>query len=261
MAGNVVVSGQIIPSWVVAPPRSYLAGFTLSNDSGSPTTVLDIAAGDCTDSANTTWISLTSAFTKSTAGVWAAGTGNNGMGTGLTIAISTWYHVFAIINNTEADVYFDTSVTATNAPTGTTSTRRIGSFKTDASAHILAFTQNGDEFLWILPVEDLTLTVGTGGANHVLASVPTGVRVNALGSAYIANAAAVDVLIVSPDLGTPTASGTIWTMSLGLAADDLSNSLSVRTDTSAQIYARADVATTTFDWVTFGWIDTRGKNS
>jgi len=77
-------------------PRSYLAGLILSNDGTSPNTVLDISAGQCVDSTNAFVINL-AAFTKSTGGSWAAGSGSNGMGTGLTIANSTWYHVFAII--------------------------------------------------------------------------------------------------------------------------------------------------------------------
>lgn len=156
--------------------RSFLAGLTLSNDGTTPNSVLDIAAGSCIDSTNAVMITL-GAFTKSTAGSWAAGTGSNGMGTGLTIANTTWYHVFAIINAGAADVYFDTSVTAANAPSSTTSFRRIGSFLTDGSAHIIAFVQDGDLFQWKAPV------TANGGANPGTSAVlqtlttPLGVHV------------------------------------------------------------------------------------
>lgn len=133
----------------------YINGFTLSNDGTTPNSVLDIAAGYCTDSTNAVSITGT-AFTKSTAGTWASGSGSNGMGTGLTISASTWYHVFAIINGGSFDVYFDTSVTAANKPASTTSFRYIGSFKTDASSHILSFTQQGQVFTWGTAVSDLS---------------------------------------------------------------------------------------------------------
>ena len=43
--------------------RGFIGGLTLSNDSGSPNTVLDISAGDCMDSTNAVFIAL-SAFRK-----------------------------------------------------------------------------------------------------------------------------------------------------------------------------------------------------
>jgi len=76
---------------------SALGGLTTSRASA---TTLTVAAGKCNDSTNTSGstIYLPSGMTKSTAGAWASGNNSNGMGNGLTIANSTWYHVFAIIN-------------------------------------------------------------------------------------------------------------------------------------------------------------------
>ncbi len=137
-------------------------GFLLSNDATTPNTVLDIAAGSRPDSTFTVQITGT-AFTKNTTGTFVAGTGNAGMGTGLTVAANTWYHVFAIIHSGSYDVYFDTSTTAANAPAGTTAHRYIGSFLTDASANILAFTQYGQQFIWGAYYVDLTQ--GQGGSS------------------------------------------------------------------------------------------------
>ena len=131
--------------------------------------MLDIAVGYAADSTNAVMITGT-AFTKSTAGSWAAGSGGNGMGTGLTIAASTWYHVFAIINAAAFDVYFDTSVTAANKPASTTAFRYIGSFRTDGSSHILAFTQYGQKFTWTSQI--LSLNTGTA-ASATLFTVST----------------------------------------------------------------------------------------
>src|SRR3981081_2072606 len=52
--------------------RSYIAGITLSNDGGTPSSVLDVAAGHAADSGNAVMISI-GAFTKSTAGAWTSG--------------------------------------------------------------------------------------------------------------------------------------------------------------------------------------------
>ena len=88
--------------------QNYISGMTLSNDGGTPNTVLDIASGVCSNSTNTTMIVNNSPFTKSISSAWVAGTGNAGLGNGLTLTASTTYHVFAIINNGLADYYFDT---------------------------------------------------------------------------------------------------------------------------------------------------------
>jgi hypothetical protein len=165
-----VVSGK--PAWAAAGltvTNGYINGFTLSNDGTTPNTVLDVAAGYAADSTNAVMIPGT-AFTKSIAGTWVAGTGNNGMGAGLTVAASTWYHVFAIIKSGAFDVYFDTSPTAANAPSGTTAFRYIGSFKTNTVSQIIAFTQWGQKFRWAANVVDLN-----GGA----ASAQTNVTVSA----------------------------------------------------------------------------------
>jgi hypothetical protein len=138
-AGAVTISTTI--------PRGYINGFTLSNDGTTPNTVLDIAAGYAADSANAVIITGT-AFTKTTGGTFVAGTSNAGMGAGLTVAASTWYHVFAIIYSGSYDVYFDTSTTAANAPAGTTAHRYIGSFLTDGSSNIRPFLQIGQKFVW-----------------------------------------------------------------------------------------------------------------
>ena len=122
------------------------------------TTTMTVAAGQAMSSDGTTMMFLASAMTKSTAGTWVAGNNQNGMGTGLTIANTTWYYVFEILNAGAIDIYFDTSVTAANAPAGTTKSRRIGSFLTNGSAQIVSFIQNGNRFDWAV------LTAALAGA-------------------------------------------------------------------------------------------------
>ena len=128
----------------------YINGFTLSNDGTSPNTVLDVAAGYAADSTNAVMITGTT-FTKKTGGAWASGSG----GYMCSVSASTWYHVFAIINSGSYDVYCDTSATAANKPASTTAVRYVGSFKTDGSSNILAFTQTGQKFKWGTVVTDM----------------------------------------------------------------------------------------------------------
>lgn len=249
--------------------RSFLAGLTLSNDGSTPNSVLDIAAGSCIDSTNSAMITL-GAFTKSTAGSWAAGTGSNGMGTGLTISASTWYHVFAIINAGAADAYFDTSVTAANAPTSTTVFRRIGSFKTDGSSHIIAFVQHGDSFNWSAPVADISANnPGTSAVLRTL-SVAPGVIVSAIVMAEIGNGGTggnTHLYLSDPATNDVAASGTFTLVSRSIAATggviESASYAQIFTNTSAQIRSRLDFSdgSVTLYINTLGWIDSRGKNN
>lgn len=240
--------------------RSLLAGLTLSNDSGTPNTILDIAAGACADSTNATPI-IGTAFTKTTGGTWVAGTGNAGMGNALTIANSTWYHVFAIINNGLYDVYFDTSVTAANKPAGTTSFRRIGSFKTDASAHILPFTQFGDDFVW-----GSTVAEGTSfPSNPVTLTVPTGINVQWFGSGVVVANAGSSVTVTFSDFAVVQTAGVgpTWAASAGgsSALPGVGAQARVWTNTSGQVGYSASGAGSTFSYWTHGWRDLRGRSA
>lgn len=263
-AGQVMNNFNTLLACVSAAQRSYLAGLTLSNDGTTPATVIDVSAGVATDSTNTVRISL-GAFTKSAGGSWVAGTGMTGMGTGVTISNSTWYHVCAIINAGAADIYFDTDAACTsNSPPSTTARRRIGSLKTDSSSHIVLFTQIGDEFIWAVSPNDVALTnVGTGARTLVsLPSVPPGVKVNALIRAGgNSSASAIQWIITSPDetdqaVGPTGAGVDVVSQVTGVGAFGRFN---VRTSTSGQIGVRAGAGSNSFEASTFGWIDTRGR--
>lgn len=243
--------------------RAFLSGLTTSRSSA---TVLAVSAGECADSTNAVDIQL-GAFTKSTAGTWAAGSGGNGMGAGLTIANTTWYHVFAIINAGAADVYFDTSVSAANKPASTTAFRRLGSFLTNGSAQIISFTQNGSRFDLTTPVLDYTGTPGvTTAVTLALPSVPTGVVVEAILTGLMADATATNpMLYISALTQTDSAPSTTFvTAEIGTAASASAASsfgLRVMTDTSASIRRRVNSTTALLFITTNGWIDTRGKDA
>jgi hypothetical protein len=247
-------------------PPGYLYGLTLSRSSA---TVLGIAAGIAIDSTNVIGIKLASAFTKSVAGAWAVGTGNNGMGNALTIANNTWYHVFVILNAGLADVYFDTSVTAANKPTNTTHFRRIGSFKTNGSAQIIDFTQTGDLFQWAAATEDWSAQVLTNNSTTTQAmNVPTGVAVMWQGHAWIASSttgATYGADIRTPGQTRPSngylLAGFVDTAGGGGGKQD-GTFASILTDTSAQVTIFAvGTGGITFTASTYGWIDRRGRDA
>ncbi len=265
-SANAQLYGTARAADIVTPAliQSYLAGLQLANDATTPNTVLDVSAGVAIDSGNAYLIRL-AAFTKSSAGAWTAGSGNDGMGSGLTAAANTWYHVFAILNAGAADIYFDTSITAANAPAGTTAFRYIGDIKTDGSGHILPFTQNGDELLWKTPVNALSAAAASTTASLVTVATPPGVETWALvtlEAAYVSGGGAT-ILIYPPDMGTQTANSPAGFGSLTVTstATSAAVTLRVRTNASGQIGL---VSTTTGAevWLnTYGYINRRGRDT
>jgi hypothetical protein len=252
--------------------RSYIAGLALSNDGTTPNSVLDIAAGMAADSGNSVYISI-GAFTKSTAGAWTSGSGNNGMGNGLTVAASTWYHVILANNGGTPDIYFDTSATGANRPAGISDTkvRRIGSFLTDGSAHILSFVQDGDTFYWGTLPTDVAVTnlASTSGTLFTL-STPLGVKTRPLLriSASTTNGA---VTIQSPDetdvalpasATTPTNADTSPGWYFAYNTNPAGDITGLHTNTSSQIRARATNATGGSQKLTIftrGYVDDRER--
>jgi hypothetical protein len=254
-----------VPAGTPTVLRSYIAGLALSNDGGTPNSVLDIAAGQAADSTNAVMISI-GAFTKSTAGAWAANSGSNGMGNGLTIAASTWYHVILANNGGTPDIYFDTSATGANRPAGISDTkvRRIGSFLTDGSAHIIAFTQVANEFYWSTPVADVNgVTPSTTNQTAVTMTIPLGVK-SRLIARVTASAVNVAYVFTGPDDANVAASATVGTAA-SLDLDGNVNGvirfpITIYSNTSSQISYRASASGSgTFSISTLGWIDDRGS--
>lgn len=269
MGDPVAAQDAATKNYVLANPRSYLAGFTLSNDGVTPNTILDISAGFCLDSTNAFGISG-AAFTKTISGSWVAGSGSAGMGVGLTATLSTWYHVFAIINAGAYDVYFDTSVTAANKPASTTAFRRLGSILLDGSVHILPFIQDGDDFWWTTLIQDINASgPGTSAVLRTL-SVPLGVSVKAMVQPIVSNGSSTTAtnLYLSDPATTDSAPGsTVMDVPPSEAAAggvaSTAGRYPVRTNTSSQIRSRVSFSSggVTLIINTLGWADSRGRNA
>lgn len=254
-AGDAALSATIN-----AGTAGALFGMTLANDGVTPNTVLDIAAGSCSDSTNTVKIVL-GAFTKSIAGTWVAGTANNGMGVGLTATLNTWYHVFAIIVSGVADVYFDTSVTAANKPVGTTSFRRIGSIRLDASVHITPFVQNGDRFDLSGPVQEFLGTPGVVTAvTLTFSSVPPGVVVAVAMTGFLGDSVVGSGMYLSALAQADLGVGTGATALVSVAGANVNSwYITVVTNTLAQIRRRMSTTTANCAINVIGYVDTRGR--
>lgn len=232
-----------------------LWGCILSNDAVTPNSVLDISAGFATSSDNTTSMILPTAFTKTT-GAWALGTGNGGLDTG-SIAPSTCYHVGIIerIDTKVVDVLFSLSPTSPSLPANYTKARRIGSFITDASSHIIAFTQYGNRFIWKVAKTDFS--GGFSASVLKTLSVPTGVPITAHCRFSTFSGSNGYVLLQSPDETAATPStATGYTTASG-NANTIGGNASVQTNTSAQIRV-SGFGSPTLTLSTWAWDDTRG---
>lgn len=250
--------------------RSVLAGCQLSNDGTTPNSVIDVAAGIAMSSDQLLLMDI-GAFTGSTAGIWATGTGANKMDTSTAVAANTWYHVYVIGGGgTATDILFSTNATAPTLPSTYTKQRRIGSFKTaTGSTNILAFTQDGDYVRWTASVLDVDATnPGTAAVTRTL-TVPTGVNVFAcmnvsLGSGTTGNGLTLNLSdLAANDEAASTTVAPLGTIATPASGNGTVGVVVVRTNTSAQIRSRlsASGAADTVRIATLGWIDTRGRNA
>lgn len=154
----------------------FQSGAELSNDAGTPATVLDISAGVVASNETTPFLMTIGAFTKSIASTWTQGTGNGGLDTGAATN-GNWYHVFVIAKaDGTTDVLFSLSATAPTLPSTWVHKRRRGAFFYTAGA-ISAFIQDGDTFKYNTgsPPSDYSST-GTRAKSNLTVSTPSGVR-------------------------------------------------------------------------------------
>lgn len=240
-------------------PPSYLSGYTLANNSGAPTTTIDVSAGSSRNLLNTLNITLGSTFSGilQTSGAWAAGTGQNKLDTGARVANQT-YHSFAIRKTSDGtgDILFSLSASAPTMPTGYAGFRRIGSVLTDASNLIKAFTQAGREFLLTTPLADVNATAVGSGTVLYAVSVPTGIVVRAIiqGSAQ-STAGAGFYHLNTP--GNNDVAGNLYGTAVSTAANVACafGKAEVRTNTSAQIQINSQLAGNTHRFAAYGWTD------
>jgi hypothetical protein len=242
--------------------RSYLSGLDLS--AAGSTATFGVAVGVAKDSTNAASMTLASAYTKTTS-AWAVGTGNGALDTG-SIANATWYHVFIIKRSDTGvvDVLISTSATSPTMPANYDYKRRIGAMKTDGSAQWIKFSQNGDEFLWDVTVNDVNVSNLGTTATLYTANVPTGVIVMAKVRGYFASASVGTLgLLNSPSESEVAANATVGNVTFNAltANQGTGYDLAIRTNTSAQLRAVSTAASTTFSMAAHGWVDRRGRDA
>jgi type II secretory pathway pseudopilin PulG len=241
---------------------NYRSGATLSNDGVSPNTKIDATAGAWADD---TGVAL---LTPAAGAIDCTTTGANGLDTG-SLAATTWYHAFAIGKAAGANPAFlaSTSLTPT-LPSGYTLKRRIGSFKTDGSSHILGFVQVGNYFWWTNPSTDDVSGSSLSATTPVTFTVnsPPGVQVHAIwqAGAFVTSAnSSGNVRIYNPSFTDFAPSATTGAPSFGVTANfgsaivrAQSNGMTL-TNTLSQLRAEADIACS-FSMRVIGWIDPLG---
>lgn len=264
-------TGLSIAGIAVGVMRGYLAGCGTVRAS---TTTITVNAGTGRDSTDLFSLYLSAATTKTlqSSGSWAAGTGQNGLDTGAR-ANSTSYHVYLIATATggSVDVIFSTSASSPSLPATYTLYRIIGSIRTDGSGNIINYIQDGDDFQWLVPFADVAATnPGTSAVTRTL-TLPTGRRFKAnltIGfSAVIAtdNPGAVFISDLSITDSTASATGAFTQQqnNSGIVVNQNGSTMSVYTNTSAQVRSRVQTSSTNtlLEITTLGWTDTRGRNA
>lgn len=235
--------------------RSYLAGLGTSNNSGTPNSKIDVAAGVCMDDTNASLLVL-SATTLD-----CGATGANGLDTG-SLATSTSYHLH-VIGKTDGTTALLACTTANlssiTMPSGYTLKRRIASFTTDASAHIIAYLQVGDTFYR----KDITETTpGSSGVTFTL-SVPTGISVRPLVQVLqVANSGGFGSVFYAP----VSNQALTWQVAATSGGGGSSSGYVIgpATNTSGQVWYVATVGGAGLSLLsifTGGWVDSRGRDA
>lgn len=228
-------------------PLGYISGLTLSNDGSDPTNDIDIASGMATDSTGTYLMPLTGPFIKRLDAAWAVGSGNGGLDTG-SIA-NTTYHVWLIRKDSDGsiDALFSTSATAPTMPAGYTYKANIGAIIRSGGA-ILLFTQVGNEVLWKASALDFDSGTNTT-SSPIAVRAPLGIQTDvSLQLIYNNTVSGNFVLYVSsPDQNDETASLAAARVTVVNPSTSVfgTATVSVRTNTSAQIRIRSDDANNT----------------
>lgn len=255
VSGQALVSDGSDAKWGLLLP-SYLAGLQLSNNSGAPTTKIDVATGVCADSTNTVMMQQSASETIDCATTGALGLDSGSLGN------STWYHVFKIMKTDGTDsLVASTSVSSPTMPSGYTYKRRIGSFKTDGSAHILPFTQIGDRFYWTTPPLDVNGTsIGTTSTTITLPSVAP--IANVIAGLNISKSSACTVYcspLFAADNAASDSAAPLGQVGTGTASSNLKGTVEIPVNSSGQIRVNADGAVSFYAVVVY-WIDRRGRD-
>lgn len=241
----------------VAPVLSgYLFGCTLSRNTGTPNTKIDIQAGQACDGSGLAMMNLAAVATVDTGTV-----GANGLDTG-TLAASKWYHVWVIgkLDGTTAGFMdrADLAGLSPTLPTGYVFKRRVGSVLTSGSTQFIDFQQNGDNFRWSIPPLDGNNAATTSSYAALLISVPLGVVVEAWGNVNSIGGVPLQIRPPFASDAAVTNSASPLATSGPPSAGFVGGKWLCRTNTTSQIQWASTSASNSY-LTTEGWLDTRGR--
>ncbi|MBY3198876.1 hypothetical protein [Rhizobium laguerreae] len=189
----------------------FVVGLILSNNSSSPNTHVDFAAGSARSGSR--FVSNSSSITKRMNGTFAAGPGAGGLDTG-SVAANATYFTYALRKDGDQtfDVVLSTSATIagvnTALLTGYTIVKCIGVVLTDASSNIRPFIlYPRDEYTFVTPVKDAVSEPISSTSALLALTVPNGTRVKAkLRFQYTSTATTASALFSDPSQGILAAS-------------------------------------------------------
>lgn len=254
------------PAWGDALLRSYLSGLGMSHAADADHDIT-IAVGSATDGTNAALLTLGAALTKQIDAAWSVGTNQGGIDTG-SVANSTWYAVWLIRRSDTGvvDALFSTSASSPTMPSSYDQKRRIGWVKTDGSANIVQFVQEGDRFRWKTPVKDINASnPGTSAVTATLASSPVNVFADIRAALYDETAQTTYFRVFATTDTDAAVDGSNLDAAVYYDVGSRNGAqaqMLVSVDSSRQVKYRLSASTAdhVFDIVVKGWIDRRGRD-
>jgi len=251
--------------------RGHIDGLNGSRDTDTAHDV-NTTAGEATDDGAAVLMVLASEITKRVDATWAVGNDNGGLDTG-SIGNADNYHRWLIRRSDTGvvDVLVSLSQTSPTMPSDYDQKRYIGTAGlTDGSANFATdWIQDGDRFMWAIPVSDAeTADPGTSAVTVTL-TIPTdakvfaGVNFKLTDTSFGQNAYGLITSLDRADT-TPTQKLSDVTFDGNTAEIEHGEVFKyVRTNTSGQVRYRVHQSDggLTVRINTYDWIDQRGRDS
>jgi len=156
------------------------------------------------------------------------------------------------------DVLISLSATSPTLPANYTLFRRIGVLLTNGSSQWREIIQYGDEFYYVTPIQDISLS-GTITTSRSLLTVTAPPSMKALLRIYVFNAGAPATFLIQPPAETDRAVGAFMSLTAETANQGAAGHFGIVLDSSRRFAMRAGQASGSAQVETLGWVDTRGK--
>jgi hypothetical protein len=231
-------------------PFASATGLKVTNNSGTPDEIVDIAVGHIKDTTDAHVMQLTSAFTKTVASTFAVGTGLGGLSDDDTLSTAQWLGIFLLgksTSPTSCDVIIATTTAkslsdAVATAAGFDISRLIGYGFTDGTSDFIPYILDGnDKYLWSVP--PAIVTTSTASRQSETMQCPPFQNVLATVTAHrpVAGGSALYVLATNLSQTDTTPSATVYSVNaLPDTTFDTSGTvdLSIKTDGSSRIGIR-----------------------